>query len=162
MSGSFENGDKVPLKGGEPVTPAGSVPNPEKLPDGQHVDHWILSDEERAKGFVRPVRRSYRHVGIRPKYPTRELTEEEKRDGAPFGYVLFEQYPESEAPVTGRMWTKAKLGSGCGTVTTAPQKIAETWAAKPDFYGTTFCCGCGAYLPVEEFVWDGSDARLGT
>lgn len=28
---------------------------------GQHGAYWILSDEERAKGFVRPVRRSYRH-----------------------------------------------------------------------------------------------------
>lgn len=30
---------------------------------GQHAVYLILSDEERAKGFVRPVRRSYVHVG---------------------------------------------------------------------------------------------------
>jgi len=30
-------------------------------PNGQHEAYVILSDEERAKGFVRPVRRTYRH-----------------------------------------------------------------------------------------------------
>ena len=30
-------------------------------PVGQHHDYIILTDEERAKGFVRPVRRSYTH-----------------------------------------------------------------------------------------------------
>ncbi|WP_269582010.1 hypothetical protein [Roseibium sp. Sym1] len=38
------------------------VPDDSKRPDGQHVDHWVLPDEERAKGFVRPVRRSYAHL----------------------------------------------------------------------------------------------------
>lgn len=31
-------------------------------PDGQQEAYLILSDEERAKGFVRPVRRSYTHT----------------------------------------------------------------------------------------------------
>lgn len=30
-------------------------------PDGQQRDYIVLSDAERAKGFVRPVRRSYVH-----------------------------------------------------------------------------------------------------
>lgn len=30
--------------------------------DGQHAAYWVLSPEERAKGFVRPVRRAYKHV----------------------------------------------------------------------------------------------------
>lgn len=30
-------------------------------PDGQQEAYLVLSAEERAKGFVRPVRRSYRH-----------------------------------------------------------------------------------------------------
>lgn len=29
---------------------------------GQQQDYVVLADEERAKGFVRPVRRSYRHL----------------------------------------------------------------------------------------------------
>lgn len=31
-------------------------------PNGQQKDYVVLSAEERAKGFVRPVRQSYRHL----------------------------------------------------------------------------------------------------
>lgn len=34
----------------------------ELKPDGQQRDYVVLAAEERAKGFVRPVRRSYRHL----------------------------------------------------------------------------------------------------
>lgn len=162
MSGAYGDGKKVPLKGGEPVDPNGSVPNPAKLPDGQAADHWILSDEERAKGFIRPVRLSYRHAGMRPNYPLRDLSPEERSQHAAFGYVSFEAYPESETPLTGRMWTKAQLESGCGTITSMPRKIAETIARQPSFYGRTFCSGCGDYFPVEEFVWLDDGTKLGT
>lgn len=38
-------------------------PNLKKLrPDGQQESYLILSEEERAKGFVRPVRRKYKHI----------------------------------------------------------------------------------------------------
>lgn len=53
----------------------------------------------------------------------------------------------------------------CGTITTIDQKIAETYAANPGFYGATYCCGCGKHLPVGadgEFVWDGTDEKVGT
>lgn len=30
-------------------------------PNGQHEDYWVLSEEDRKKGHVRPVRRSYVH-----------------------------------------------------------------------------------------------------
>lgn len=30
-------------------------------PDGMQKNYLVLSEEERAKGFVRPVRRAYRH-----------------------------------------------------------------------------------------------------
>jgi hypothetical protein len=46
-----------------------------------------------------------------------------------------------------------------------PKQIAETYAANPSYYGSTFCCGCGKYLPVGrdgEFVWDGTNDRVGT
>lgn len=37
-------------------------PNLHKVgPDGQNETYLVLSEEERAKGFVRPVRQSYRH-----------------------------------------------------------------------------------------------------
>lgn len=92
-----------------------------------------------------------------------QLTEDEQRDHPNCGYVAYEEYPESESPMRGRYWTKAQIESGCGTVTTMGQSIAETYARDPKFYGGTFCCGCGKHFPVEEFVWtDGSGERVGS
>jgi len=84
--------------------------------NGQQEGYVVLAKEERAKGFVRPVRRSYVH-------------------------------------------TK------CGTLTTLGQSLAETYARDPHFYSGTFCCGCGTHFPVGadgEFVWDGSNEKVGT
>jgi hypothetical protein len=53
---------KVTASGREATEPIeSSVPTSEKLADGQHKDHWILPESERAKGFIRPVRRTYIH-----------------------------------------------------------------------------------------------------
>lgn len=83
---------------------------------GQQEGYVVLAEEERAKGFVRPVRRSYKHLK-------------------------------------------------CGVVTTMGQTLAETYARDPHFYSGTFCCGCSAHFPVGEtgeFVWDGTDEKVGT
>lgn len=45
---------------GEAIAPG--VPNTEDRGDGQQKGYVILCDEERAKGFVRPVRTSYIHT----------------------------------------------------------------------------------------------------
>lgn len=85
-------------------------------PNGQQQDYVVLSEDERAKGFVRPVRNSYQHLK-------------------------------------------------CGIVTRMSQCIAETYARDPFFYGGTFCCGCGAHFAVGmngEFVWEGTDQKVGT
>lgn len=134
--------------------------------------YLVLSPEERAKGFIRPVRRSYVHVGIAgPKFSVRDLTdeEEERYHAVASGWVKFEVYPPGyKGSSTGRFWTQAKLdsvGKGCGTVTTMGQALAETYAREPGFYGATYCCGCSMHRPVGEdgeFVWDGTDERVGT
>ena len=83
---------------------------------GMQKDYVVLSDEERAKGFVRPVRDSYRHLT-------------------------------------------------CGTVTRMGRAIAETYARDPEFYSGTFCVGCKTHYPVGpdgEFVWDGTEEKVGT
>lgn len=129
---------------------------------GQQKCYLILSEEERAKGFVRPVRSSYKHVGIAPKYPLRDLTAEEQERYANEGYVKFEAYPESHSPVTGRFWTEAQLHSGCGVVTRMAQPLAETYARQPNFYGATWCCQCQKHIPVGEFVWEGTQERVGS
>lgn len=134
----------------------------QKNETGQHDIYLVLSEEERAKGFVRPVRRVYVHVGKKPKYTTRALTEEEKERYKGFGYVLYEIYPESESPVCGKFWTNEALHSGCGAATTMGQALAETYARDPKFYGATYCVGCKKHLPVGEFVWDGTDQKVGS
>lgn len=104
---------------GEPPAPGtehSGAPGPIDPSTGQHTSYWILSEEERAKGFVRPVRRSYVH-------------------------------------------------SKCGAVTTMSQSIAETYAREPAFYGATFCATCRHHFPVGEageFLWDGTDEKVGT
>lgn len=139
------------------------APKPIDPATGQHGAYFVMPEEERKKGFVRPVRRSYQHVGIRPQHPTRDLTDEEKEFWEGEGYVKFEVYPEGFRPNTkGRFWKQEELESGCGTVTKMGRSLAETYAREPKYYGQTFCCGCGTHLPVEEFVWDGTDERVGS
>lgn len=149
------------LTDGTPVTPD----HRELKPNGQQKGYVVLSEEERARGFVRPVRKSYRHVGpLGPKYPLRDLTAEEKVRYSPYGYVQYEEYPEGEGSA-GRFWTQRvldKIGKGCGTVTTMAPSLAETYARDPQFYGGTFCCGCKTHLPINEFVWEGTDERVGS
>lgn len=101
---------KVPRPGFENA----SAPAPIDPTTGQHGAYWILSDAERAKGFVRPVRQQYIHT------------------------------------------------DGCGGTTTMILAIAETYAAKPDYYGSTFCTVCKEHFPVSEFQWDDSNEVVGS
>ncbi|MDX2074685.1 MAG: hypothetical protein SFX19_10050 [Alphaproteobacteria bacterium] len=158
----MENRNNQQLASGKPVPADNS--HTELKPNGQQKDYVVLTPEERAKGFVRPVRRSYQHVGaLGPQHPLRDLTEEENERYSQFGYVKFEAYDDSASPVTGRFWTQKQLDSkGCGTVTTMGQALAETYARDPKFYGGTFCCGCNTHLPVAEFVWGGTQERVGS
>lgn len=137
--------------------------------NGQHSQYWVLSEAERAKGSIRPVRQSYKHVGLpTPVHPLRDLTDEERERYAGVGYVKYEEYPKGDTSVVGRFYTQAHLdqiGAGCGTVTTMGRALAETYARDPHFYGSTMCVGCGTHLPIGEageFVWDGTDERVGT
>jgi len=87
--------------------------NPET---GQQLAYVVLSEAERAKGYVEPYRRRYIH---------------EK----------------------------------CGGATTMAKSIAETYARDPKFYGATFCATCKEHFPIGEngeFVWDGTDQKVGT
>lgn len=102
------NEDRVTLSGRPPEDPnTPGAPAPIDPATGMHKDYWILSDAERAKGFVRPVRDTYVH-------------------------------------------------NKCGVATKMGQKLAETYARDPKFYGATFCVGsnCRTHFPVAEFVWD--------
>lgn len=98
------------LSGGGEVTEDHREINPAS---GQQKGYVVLTADERAKGFVRPVRRSYVH-------------------------------------------------KVCGGLTQMSQDIAETYARDPYFYSGTFCVHCRKHLPLEEFVWDGTEEQVGT
>lgn len=91
----------------------------------QNKKYLILSKEERAKGFVRPVRRMYIHVGIGGN-------EIDPNDMSKHG----------------------RVGNACGVATTMGLELCETYARDPKFYGSTYCVGCKKHLPVAEFKWE--------
>lgn len=137
----------------------------------QHDVYLVLSNEERAKGFVRPVRRSYTHVGKKVDLEggtLEELSPEDIERYAPYKYAAFCRYPESRSPLVGKMLTQKEVDNidkyvgGCGTVTTMGQALAETYARDPKFYGSTYCCECQKHLRVEEFVWTDTDEIVGS
>ena len=144
---------------------------PDEVPTVQHGAYLVLSEAERAKGFVRPVRGSYRHVGIAgPTFETRPLTDVEikRHAGKTEPYIAYEPYPQGHrSRASGRLWTQERLdkvGKGCNTVTMMGQALAETYAREPGFYGSTYCVGCDMHKPVGmdgEFVWDGTNERVG-
>lgn len=139
------------------------APKPINPATGQHFAYFVLTEEERAKGFVRPIRDAYRHVGTRPQHLVRDLTEQEKIDFSDHGYVKFEEWPVGTQAGIGRFWTHAELESGCGTVTTMSREIAETYARNPKFYQSTFCLKCRKHIPVREFTWlDNPDEIVGS
>lgn len=132
--------------------------------NGQNKVYLILSPEERAKGFVRPVRQSYTHVGLRICGKIKTF------DGDP-GLFVCKSPPNHEGkcgPVYCAITKEQKEqldkdGNlyGCGSTTTMAIEIAETYARDPMFYGMTYCVGCHKHIPVEEFVWEGTNEIVG-
>lgn len=144
------NVGKMESTSGRIVDTEGPAPDPEPLypGSGQHKGYWVLTKEELAKGYTRPFREAYRHVGVRPARPTRPLTEDELRRFGGTGYVAYEEYPKGER-VAGRFWTAEQLRSGCGSETRMGWQLCATYARD----GATLCSNCNAHFPVAEFVW---------
>ncbi len=152
--------EKTTLADGSPVTDD----HKDLKQNGQQKGYVILSEEERAKGYVRPVRRSYVHTGLARPETLLDLTDEQKER---YGddWVKFEPDTDPDSASVCKFWTQEeidKIGKGCGTKTTMALSIAETYARNPNFYGGTFCCGCGEHLPLNEFVWHGTDEQVGS
>ncbi len=137
--------------------------------DGQQQGYVVLTPAERSKGFVRPYRDAYKHVGpLGPQFPVRDLTDEETELYKDCGYVKFEPWPPDFKPSSaGRYWTQEQLdriGKGCGHITTMSRAIAETYARDPHFYSGTFCSTCRKHFDIGErgeFVWYEFDGSTG-
>jgi len=100
---------------------------------GMQKGYVVLSAEERAKGFVRPVRMTYTHVG---------------------------KMTEMVNDTNGMVWEQ-RIG-GCGQDTTMGISLAETYARCPSFYGGTYCAFCRTHRPLDEFVWAGTNEQVGS
>ncbi len=138
------------------------------LDNGQQACHLVLSEEERNKGFVRPLRRSYIHVGRPgPKYSLRDLSLEEHDRYDKYKYIKYEKYPD-DSTASGRFWTQEqfdKINKGCQQITTMALALCETYSTNPKFYGATFCSSCRDYYPVGsdgEFIWSEDGERVGS
>ena len=164
----YYRGMKTTLTDGSPVTDDHREIDPNT---GLQKGYVVLSEEERAKGFVEPVRNSYTHIG-------RKICGHDF--GAYEGGVLGEHLVCGDVPGhdadhgSHRMLADSKkmarlesLGyfGGCGATTTMGRSLAETYAAKPTFYSGTYCTMCGTHFSVGEggeFVWSGTLIRVGS
>lgn len=161
LGGRTTTDGKPPVPGYEHA----SAPGPIDPATGQHTAYWVLSEEERKKGFVRPLRRSYIHVGKKPTYPLRPLTEVELERYGKYGYAFFEESPEGtpDEKRVSRFWTQAELDKKpCNQATKMGLALCETYARDPHFYGATFCATCGTHFPVSEFVWAEDGKAVGS
>lgn len=120
--------------------------------DGQNEAYLVLSEEERAKGFVRPYRDSYKHVG---RTVCRKPSEIENETWLCVG----EPGHEGECTAFSK---PGNLRPGCRAVTSMGRALSETYARDPKFYGATFCIGCGTHLPVGEFTWTADGQVVGS
>jgi len=137
----------------------------------QNEVYLVLSEEERAKGFIRPVRKSYVHIGHKVELEGGEikpLTKKQLERYKDYNYAAYLKYPKERSPLVGRFLSKeeaeniGKYVGGCGATTTMNEIIAETYARNPKFYGSTYCISCQKHLPVEEFVWVGTNEKVGS
>ena len=107
---------------------------PDSTPRPQAEVYLVLSEEERAKGFVRPLRRAYVH------------------------HFWLDRRTD---PLPNPLTTLEGIG-GCGTLTRMGLELCETYARDPKFYGATYCVGCQMHRPVSEFRWDEDGQVVGS
>lgn len=115
---------------------------------GQHKAYIVLCEEERQKGFVRPYRDAYKHVG--QKVCGKQMDSQQR-------VCLMD--PGHETPCGVAVGPSPK---GCGKVTTMGRALSETYARDPGFYGATFCVHCNAHFPVDQFTWSADGAQVGS
>jgi len=134
----------------------------------QNECYLILSEEERAKGFIRPYRNRYIHVGRNVsshwKGIHRMVTEEERQEVGMEKYVaVMTSLTRDDGSHMGGpyvtqeeldAWQKGERIGGCGGKTIMAREIAETYARNPSFYGSTWCMNCRTHIDVNEFIWD--------
>lgn len=128
--------EKTTLASGKPVPLDYSHAEIRQDGSGLQKDYVVLNAQERANGWVRPYREKYVHTG----------------KGAHWN-----------GPVLIKYGTTANgARQACGALTKMSRPIAETYAKDPTFYSGTYCVGCKAHWPLDEFTWDGTCEQVGS
>ncbi len=139
---------------------------------GLQKGYVVLSEAERAKGFIEPVRLSYVHTGRKICGQRLSASGNYEKIGS---YTVCTGTPGHEgehgnvsmdisADKYARFEKTGFLG-GCGNVTIMGVSLAETYAREPEFYSGTYCAGCRNHFPIGEqgeFVWKGTFQKVGT
>lgn len=154
---------KTCLTDGSPVT----ADHSELKDNGQQKGYVVLCPEERDKGFIRPLRHSYIHIGR--KVCGHLCGDSDRLGGFQTICAMEPGHTDEHGTVTMRVSqpdaakarTTNRLG-GCGGETTMSQEIAETYARDPHFYSGTFCVHCRKHFPLEEFIWCGTGEQVGS
>lgn len=108
-------------------------------PSGMQKKYLVLSEEERAKGFVRPVRRSYRHVGL-PTKPLSHLKPTGCGSVTTMGVALAETYARDPK------FYGATFCSYCGDHFPVGEKGEFVWEGTDERFGSIVMAGFFAYL----------------
>lgn len=68
------------------------------------------------------------------------------------GYVVLS--PAERAKGFVKPYRDSYVHNVCGVNTKMGPSLSETYARDPYFYSGTFCVGCGAHFPLDQFRWD--------
>ena len=118
---------------------------------GQHSSYIVLCESERQKGFTRPYRDQYRHVGANI------CGKNVGHDGDTVCHMSMGHDGDDCGFAKG-----PRPPMGCGAVTTMGRALSETYARDPSFYSHTFCAACKKHYPVGDFVWEKDGMRVGS
>lgn len=76
------------------------------------------------------------------------------------GYVVLSADERAKGWV--RPYRDSYVHKSCGVLTQMGRALAETYARDPFFYSGTFCCGCCAHFPLDQFGWAGTNEQVGS
>lgn len=158
--------------GGEVV-----VNHPDLKPDENGVGHIVFSPnqarnlaalllkqaaiaEDQSKPPPPPVDRTKRVLTDGSPVPEDYSHTQDRGDGQQKGYIVLSASERAKGFV--RPVRQKYVHKPCGVVTHMGLALAETYARDPGFYSGTFCVGCRAHFPLDQFVWDGTDEMLGS
>jgi hypothetical protein len=109
---------------------------------------------------IPPVDRSKRCMTDGSPERTDNYREIDPATGQQKGYVAL--CPTERAKGFVRPVRQVYIHLPCGTETHMGLALAETYARDPGFYSGTFCCNCRAHFPLDQFIWKGTNEKVGS